>query len=148
MLSCDSSTAPSGAPASVTETTVTSTSVTVQWEEVPCLDRNGEITDYQVVTVNSQGMTVGTADVDVAARQATISGLTPSTQYTVSVAAVNGAGTGPIRGVSIETTGENQIIVVLLPMKNFILSKQMDSVYQLTPHPLPPSPSHGHWSRV
>ena len=112
-LPCDSSTAPTGPPASVTQTTAASTSVTVQWEEVPCLDRNGEITDYQVVTANSQGMAVGTADVDVAVRQATISGLTPSTQYTVSVAAVNDAGTGPIRGISIETTGE--IIVVLLP---------------------------------
>ena len=111
-LSCDSSTAPTAPPASVTETTVTPNSVTVQWEEVPCLDRNGEITDYQVLTTNSQGMTVGTADVDVAARQGTISGLTPSTTYTVSVAAVNDAGTGPIRGVSIETTGD--IIVVLL----------------------------------
>ena len=118
-LSCDSSTAPTGAPASVTETTVTSNSVTVQWEEVPCLDRNGEITGYQVVTANSQGMTVGTADVDVANRQATISGLTPSTTYTVSVAAVNGAGTGPIKTIAVETTGE--IVVVLLPTKNFSL---------------------------
>ena len=115
-LSCDSSTAPTGAPASITQTAAASTSVTVQWEEVPCLDRNGEITDYQVVTTNSQGMAVGTANVDVAARQATISGLTLSTQYTVSVAAVNGAGTGPIRIISIETTGE--IVVVLLPTKN------------------------------
>ena len=112
-LSCDSSTAPTAPPASVTETAAASTSVTVQWEEVPCLDRNGEITDYQVVATNPQGMAVGTADVDVAARQATISGLTPSTQYTVSVAAVNSAGTGPIRVISIETTGE--INVVLLP---------------------------------
>ena len=116
-LSCDSSTAPTAPPASVTETTVTPNSVTVQWEEVPCLDRNGEITDYQVVTRNSQGMTVGTADVDVAARQATICGLTPSTQYTVSVAAVNGAGTGPVRGISIETTGE---VIVFANEKCFV----------------------------
>ena len=111
-LPCDSSTAPSGAPASVAETAVTSNSVTVQWEEVPCLDRNGEITDYQVVTANSQGMTVGTANVDVAARQATISGLTPSTQYTVSVATVNSAGTGPIRTILIETTGEINVLTL------------------------------------
>ena len=111
-LTCDSSTAPTGAPASITETTVTPNSVTVQWGEVPCLDRNGDITDYQVVTRNSQGMTVGTAD--VTERQATISGLTLSTQYTVSVAAVNGAGTGLARDINIETAGE--IIVVLFPM--------------------------------
>ena len=80
---------------------------------MPCLDRNGEITDYQVVTINSQGMTVGTADVHVANRQAMISGLTQSTQYVVSVAAVNSAGTGPVRVISIETTGE--ITIVFLP---------------------------------
>ena len=78
---------------------------------MPCIDRNGDITDYQVVTRNSQGMTVGTANIDVANRQAAISGLTPSTAYTVSVAAVNGAGTGPIKAISIETTGEVSVVL-------------------------------------
>ena len=114
-LPCNSPTVPTGAPASITKTTITLNSVTLQWEEVPCLDRNGDITDYQVVATNTQGMTVGIADVDKTDRQATISGLTPSTQYTVSVAAVNGAGTGVMRNISIETIGE--INVVLWPMK-------------------------------
>ncbi|CAI8015236.1 Netrin receptor DCC, partial [Geodia barretti] len=36
-------------------------------------------------------------------REATLSGLSPSTLYTVQVAAVNGAGTGPYSGVSVRT---------------------------------------------
>ena len=100
------STVPSGAPGPITLITVTPNSATVQWGEVPCLQRNGETTDYTVTVTNSGGMVEGTASVDVDARQATISGLTPSTQYTVSVAAVNSAGTGPPTTLSVETPGE------------------------------------------
>ena len=39
-------------------------------------------------------------------RQATVSGLSPSTLYTVQVEAVNGAGTGPYgTGINIMTNG-------------------------------------------
>ena len=69
-----------------------------------CLDRNGEITGY-IVQAMRNGMVEGTAN--VGARQATISGLSPSTTYTVQVAAVNGAGTGPYSsGVYVRTNGE------------------------------------------
>ena len=40
------------------------------------------------------------------ARSATVSGLEPSTQYTVLVAAVNGTGTGPATSIIVETGGE------------------------------------------
>ena len=44
--------------------------------------------------------------INVATRQATVSGLSPSTLYTVQVAAVNGAGRGPYStGISIRTNG-------------------------------------------
>ena len=49
---------------------------------------------------------VETFDVPSDTREATISGLSPSTWYTVQVAAVNGAGTGPFRGISIMISGE------------------------------------------
>ena len=99
------STAPSSAPGPITLVTVTPNSATVQWGEVPCPQRNGEITDYTVTATNSGGTEEGTASVDIDARQATISGLTPSTQYTVSVAAVNSAGTGPPTTFPVETPG-------------------------------------------
>ena len=84
---------PSAAPDPVTMTGVTSSSITVQWGEVECIHRNGEIVGYSVRYSgggSTQTMAVSEAD----ATMTTISGLTPSTQYSVQVAAVNGAGTG------------------------------------------------------
>ena len=52
-------------------------------------------------------MVEGTANVPGDTREATISGLSPSTQYTVQVAAENGAGIGPYStGISIMTSGK------------------------------------------
>ena len=42
---------------------------------------------------------------DGSAREGTVSGLTPATEYTVTVAAVNSVGTGPFSGISIATAG-------------------------------------------
>ena len=69
------------------------------------MDRNGEITGY-TVEVTLSGMVVATENVNGgSAREATVSGLTPSTEYTVAVAAVNSVGTGPFSGNSIRTAG-------------------------------------------
>ena len=71
-----------------------------------CLDRNGDITGYRVQAVANR-VVKGTASVGGGARQATISGLSPSTPYTVQVAAVNAAGTGPYSsGISVRTSGK------------------------------------------
>ena len=102
---CAPSTAPSAGPASVTAGTVTANSITVQWEEVPCLHRNGEITGYTVVARTS-GEDDITEFVNGNARSATVSGLEPSTQYTVLVGATNGAGTGQPPSIIVETGGE------------------------------------------
>ena len=100
------STAPSSGPASVTVGTVTANSITVQWEEVPCLHRNGEITGYTVVARTS-GEDDRVVDVnDGSARAATVSGLNTNTQYSVGVAAVNSAGTGPYSDIIVGTLGK------------------------------------------
>ena len=100
-----SSTAPTGAPDGVSEVSVTANSITVQWGEVPCMDRNGEITGY-TLEVYISGMIVVTESVnDGSAREGTVSGLTPTTEYTVTVAAVNSVGSGPFSGISIATAG-------------------------------------------
>ena len=70
-----------------------------------CLDRNGEIIGYRAQAVRN-GMVKGTASVSGDARQATISGLSPSTLYSVQVAAMNGAGYGPYSGGYVMTNGE------------------------------------------
>ena len=72
---------------------MTSSSITVQWEMVPCIHRNGDITGYSVQYTGSgstQTLSVSGGDVT----EATITGLTASTSYSVRVRAMNDVGTG------------------------------------------------------
>ena len=67
----------------------------MQWEEVACLDQNGEITKYKALYMRTgveESQEV--VEVDGGLREATLSGLVSSTNYSIQVAAVNGAGTG------------------------------------------------------
>ena len=97
--------APSAAPNSVRVSEVTSSSITVQWGSVSCIHRNGDITGYRIRAMTSgENDRIGTVG-DV--REATISGLIPSTEYTVSVAAVNSQDTGPYSdGIVTSTNGK------------------------------------------
>ena len=79
-----------GHPTLVRSGIVTSSSITVRWQAVSCLDRNGDVTSYRAQAVRN-GMIEETAKVGGGAGQAKISGLSPS-MYTVQVAAMNGAG--------------------------------------------------------
>ena len=71
---------------------VTSSSITVQWGRVRCIDRNSQITSYTVryrKTSNPPFTTksvTGTSDVN---RRLTASDLEPCTSYRFEVAAVN-----------------------------------------------------------
>ena len=101
------STAPSAGPASVTFGAITSNSIRVLWEAVPCLHRNGEITGYILETYTGE-MTVDTKVINGSnVRAATVSGLDPTPSYIVSVAAVNRADTGPVTtSMNFEIEGE------------------------------------------
>ena len=86
--------APSAPPDSVSVSEVTSSSITVQWEFVPCIHRNGDTTGYSLQYTgggSTQTMSVSGGDVT----EATITGLTTSTTYFIRMAAVNDVGTGP-----------------------------------------------------
>ena len=100
-------TAPSAPPQSVMMSSVTSSSITVQWGRVRCIDRNSEITGYTVrydqtgSTTNDMESVSGTSDSD---RMFTASGLIPRTSYTFEVAAVSSEGTGAFStGIAVET---------------------------------------------
>ena len=85
---------PSAAPSSISVSVVNSTAFTVQWGMIICSNRNGDITDYRIHVVgNVEIEKVVNASDD--ARKVTISELTPSTTYSIQVAAVNNIGTGP-----------------------------------------------------
>ena len=88
---------------------VTSSSITVQWGRVSCIDRNSEITGYTVrygqtgSTTTVMESVSGTSDSD---RMFTASGLIALTNYTFEVAAVSSDGTGPFStGTVVKTSG-------------------------------------------
>ena len=98
------SVAPTGPPTSVSASS-SSSSITVQWRPVDCIHRNGDITGYsvrygEVGSGSTQTMSVSGGS----ATEATISGLMPSTTYSIQMAAVNDAGTGPYSDVIITNT--------------------------------------------
>ena len=90
-----SHTAPSSPPSSVTVTGVTSSTISVQWGSMPCIHQNGDITGYSVqYEVMGSGNTQTIPVSGATTTQTIISGLNPSTTYSIEVAAVNSAGTG------------------------------------------------------
>ena len=76
---------PSGSPESVSFGSVTLTSITVQWTEIPCSDRNGEITGY-TVEYSSATPTTNTMS-GLSSRELVVGGLLPRTSYTFTVRA-------------------------------------------------------------
>ena len=101
-------TAPSAAPTSVSVSEVTSSSITVQWGAVDCIQRNGDITGYSV-RYGVQGSGTQTMSVSGGgATMTTISGLMPSTNYSIEVAAVNNAGIGLYSAVITVVTDDGK----------------------------------------
>ena len=82
---------PSAAPIDVTADGA-STTITVQWGNVPCIHQNGQITSYSLqYGVEESG---NTQTLISTGNGAEISGLVTSTNYTVQVAAITSAGVG------------------------------------------------------
>ena len=81
---------------------MTSSSITVQWGPVDCIHRNGDITGYSVQYDNKTVSVSG----DSSGGMFVISGLVPSTTYSIQVAANTSAGTGPYsRAIHTQTAG-------------------------------------------
>ena len=87
---------PIAAPQTVTASATGPTIVFVTWKHVDCIDRNSEISRYRV-RYGPVGRTAVNASVSGTNRLAyTAVGLTPSTNYSIEVAAVNSdGGVGP-----------------------------------------------------
>ena len=90
-------TAPSGTPQSISFSSVNLTSITVQWRELLCSDRNGEITGY-TVEYSSTTPPPHANTVTVSGSSNTrlvVGGLLPRTGYTFSVGALGTNLTSP-----------------------------------------------------
>ena len=73
---------------------MTSSSITVQWEMVPCIHRNGDITGYSVQYTGGGSTQTIAASGDSNGGTYEITGLEPSTTYSIQVAGVNSIDTG------------------------------------------------------
>ena len=96
VVTCDTISSSFAAPGSGPEMLrKVETSITIAWDVVNCIERNGIITGYVVrytppsTSGNNTVMISGTGG---AGGMVTIDGLTPSTQYSIQVAAVNSDG--------------------------------------------------------
>ena len=82
--------------------TVTPSSITVVWEDINCIDRNGRITSYDVMFgVSGKAMIM-----NISGRSFTADELRPFTNYTFQVRGVNNEGSGPYSDTKIITTSE------------------------------------------
>ena len=111
-----STAAPNAVPSSVTFGDSNLTSITVQWGEIPCSERNGEITGYKVEYSSAGPPHSGSLTVSGAnTRTSVVGGLLPSTTYTFSVRA-QGASSATATSENRATTrhtGKNTIIIVM-----------------------------------
>ena len=81
-------------------TVVSSRSITVNWNEIPCIQRNGRIIRYEVeLRPPVEGTTIS-------GRSFTANGLTPFTNYMFRVCGVNSEGPGPYSDLINITTSE------------------------------------------
>ena len=79
--------------------TVNSNSITVNWNEIPCIQRNGRIIRYETAF---GPLGEGT----ISGRSFTANRLMPFTNYTFRVRGVNSEGSGPYSDLIIITTSE------------------------------------------
>ena len=90
---------------------MTPRSVSVSWNEIECIERNGMITNY-TVEFSSLGGSVIPGVLMVNERRFIASGLTPFTNYTFRVAGVNSIGTGPFSDlITIQTDEDSKAMI-------------------------------------
>ena len=108
---------------------ISSTAIIVQWETVPCIEQNGDITGYTVLVLESGEMERVEDFGDVT--QVTISDLTPSTTYSIQVAAVNSEGTGPYSDLIIIDTPDSELYYRLISIMNYNMLLACKFLYEM-----------------
>ena len=102
------STEPAASPENVQATNISSTAIMVTWEEVPAIEQNGIIINYEVqfeplqFTAKLTTGTIDTTDLSV-----TITGLEEYVDYNISVRAYTSVRPGPYSDPVTERTSED-----------------------------------------
>ena len=95
-------TAPTGVPLNLVAT-VTSRTITVTWEPIACIERNGIIEEYSVIFNELGGRLLPGVE---SGRSFSAEGLQPFTFYTFQVAGVSRGGLGPYTPTDFILTNE------------------------------------------
>ena len=102
---------PSASPLPVSVSGITSSNITVQWGTVDCIQTNGNITGYSVrYELVGSGSRENVSVSGSSTTSVILTGLTPSTTYTIQVAAVNVAGVGVYSDPINQTTFGNYLL--------------------------------------
>ena len=106
-----SSPVPTSAPRILNSTSVERRSLSVVWSTVNCSHQRGPITGYRLRYSN--GMHTSIVNITgEGSRQHVLTGLTPFTNYSVQVAAVNDGGTGPYSTpLTVETLQDGECML-------------------------------------
>ena len=108
-----------------------SASITVTWEPVPCMYRNGVITGY---VIRYRELNNDSVSVETITRDKTsvfeITGLKPSTQYEIEVAAINSVGTGRFTNFNTTTLG-NVLFLPYMSVTSLCLLQLLEMVLHL-----------------
>ena len=100
-------TEPNAPPDNVTKFNTSSTSIVVQWDQVPPADQNGVILSYTVTYRALGDMLEKTEDVPASTRAATLTGLNEYTNYSITVFASTSKGGGTTSAPIIVRTDED-----------------------------------------
>ena len=98
---------PSATPANVKGNNRSSTSILVQWDEVPENDKNGIIKGYNITYKDWRSGVEKTQTVDAPTRQVDLTGLNEFTKYNISVLAFTVKRDGPPSSTITGTTDED-----------------------------------------
>ena len=99
---------PAAPPQNVTTIAVSPTEIIVSWDEVPAIDQNGIIINYQVQLEPLQFTeTLETIFVNATNTSMLVTGLEEYVEYNISVRAYTSVGAGPFSRMATERTLED-----------------------------------------
>ena len=111
--------------------------IAVHWGAVDCIHRNGDITGYTVrYGVHGNGSTQTVIVSGGGSTQTIISGLTPSTNYSIEVAAVSSVGTGVYSNNIFQLTQGTCICTYKLRSIISGSAYLLHCLYSSSPHPV------------
>ena len=119
--------APSASPANFTGSSTSSTSILVQWDQVPLPYQNGVILYYTVTyRLYYNGLFPQTMVVAAPTNQTTLTGLNQSTLYSIAVSASTRKGGGPFIYIYIATGKKNEFPSSLLDLETEITTMKKE----------------------